>query len=76
MINRYPDFNDVMNSKLQAYNRLNIVYNIKETFGNAVAVAYTKQFSKKAKAAILYMHQHINDVGFSTVRREMIASVA
>lgn len=75
MINRYPDFNDVMNSKLQAYNRLNIVYNIKETFGNAVAVAYMKQFNKKAKIAVLDMHTHIRTVGFGVVRREMIASV-
>lgn len=74
-MNKYPNFNDIMNEKLQAYNRLNIVYNIKETFGNAVAVDYMKQFSKKAKAAVMNMHQHIIDVGYSTVRREMIASV-
>lgn len=73
---KYPNFNDIMNEKLQAYNRLNVIYNIKETVGNAPAIHYTKQFSKKARIAMLKMDQYIRQVGYSVVRREMIASVA
>lgn len=71
----YPDFSDVTNDRLRAYNRVNVIYNIKETVGNVVAVRYAHQFDRAAKVAILNLHNYIKRTGYSTVRREILRSV-
>lgn len=71
----YPTFNDIMNPKLQAYNRLNVIYNIKEHVGGVMATRYAEQFSKKAKAAIMIMHESILTLGYSSVRKQIMKAV-
>lgn len=68
----YPLFNDIKDDKLRNWNRINILYNIKETLGNVVAIRYAQQLDKVSRAALLHMHYYIDKTGYTNVRREII----
>lgn len=68
----YPTFNDVEDPTLRAWNRLNIIFNIKEHLGNVVATRYTKQFNNKEKAGILALAAGVSARGYENIRREII----
>lgn len=67
----YNLFNDVANSTIRTWNRLNTIFNIKEEHGNAIAVGYTKQLSKEDGASILLMANYVTAKGYENTRREI-----
>lgn len=68
----YSLFHHVKNPVLRAWNRLNTIYNIKEMFGNSLAVNYTKQFKHKHKIELLKLHERVKKEGYCNVRRSII----
>lgn len=67
-----PRFNDVIDPKLRAWNRLNVIYNLKEMANNKTAVRYSEKFSKKDKFNILQLSTKIANDGYENVRREIL----
>lgn len=72
MNNAYPLFNDIRNPKLRAWNRLNIIFNMKESIGSYAANGYTKQFKKDELLEILRMGVRVLREGYENVRRSII----
>jgi len=67
-----PTFNDVANPTLRTWNRLNIIYNMKEMKSNSLATRYAERFNKKDKIALLRMASKVANDGYETVRREIL----
>ncbi len=68
----YPTFHEITDPKLRAWNRLNVIFNMKETVGNAASVDYSKQFDKQDKIAIVLLAAKVIKQGYENVRREFI----
>ena len=66
-----PTFDDIKEPKLQAWNRLNVIFNLKETIGDHAAVDYSKQFDKIGKVGIMLMSAYITKHGYENTRREI-----
>ena len=71
MIN-YPTFDDVNDPVIRAWNRLNIIYNMKDMNNNHRVHHYTKNFRRKDAIAILRLAARIDTEGYENVRREII----
>lgn len=66
-------FNHVRSSTLRNWNRLNIIYNIKEFLrNNSLAIKYFKQFKRKEQEIIWSLIQRVNKEGYANVRRSII----
>lgn len=72
MSDYYPLFRDIKNPKLRAWNRLNIIYNMKEQLGSASSRNYVKQFNKRDKFDILDLGSRVVREGYEDVRRSII----
>jgi hypothetical protein len=71
--NGYSTFDEISNATLRAWNRLNVVFNIKEILrNNAMAVNYVKQFDKKDQIAIAVLAVKITKNGYENTRREIM----
>lgn len=68
----YSLFHDVLSPKLKAWNRINIIFNIKEYIGNAVATKYAAQFDKADKIMIVLTAMKIQKNGYENTRREIM----
>ena len=69
----FPTFDEVLNPTLRTWNRVNIIFNIKEMFkNNVLAVKYMESFSKADQIAIGLMCAKITKFGFENTRREII----
>lgn len=68
----YPSFKEITDPKLRAWNRLNVIFNIKEAVHNAAATEYAKQFSKEDKFMIVLLSAKIVKEGYENVRREFL----
>lgn len=66
-----PTFDDIKEPKLQAWNRLNVIFNIKENINNTAATEYSKQFTKDGKLAIMLLAAYITKHGYENTRREL-----
>lgn len=66
-----PTFDDIMEPKLQAWNRLNIIFNLKENVNDNAVSEYTKQFTKEGKFAIFSLAAYITKHGYENTRREI-----
>lgn len=66
-----PTFNDITEPKLRAWNRLNIIFNLKENISNAAAMEYTKQFTKADNFSIFAIAAYITKHGYENTRREI-----
>ena len=73
----YPLFNDVRSTVLRNWNRLNIIYNIKELLkNNSLSVKYFKQFSKNDQVHIYGLAARVQTEGYENVRRSIIRKLA
>lgn len=72
MILNYPNFSDIRNVTLKAYNRANIYMNITERHGSEVARKYVKQFNTNDQLSIFTMMKNFNENGFENTRRSFI----
>jgi len=71
--NGYSSFDEVASPLLRAWNRLNVVFNMKEILrNNAMAVNYVKQFDKKDQIAIAVLAAKITKNGYENTRREIM----
>lgn len=69
----YPTFSYIRNSTLRNWNRLNIIYNIKEFLrNNSLAIKYFKQFKLADKKAIYELINRVKKEGYANVRRSII----
>ncbi len=66
-----PTFEDIKDTKLRAWNRLNTIFNLKETIGEGAVSNYAKQFTKEDKFAIFGMAAYITKHGYENTRREI-----
>lgn len=66
-------FNNVRSSDLRAWNRFNIVCNLKEHFGNnKMADAYLRKIDRNGQVEIAKMAVRIYKDGYTNVRREIM----
>lgn len=71
--NGFPMFYDVVNPKLRAWNRLNIIFNIKEFLkNNPLSVEYASQFKKADLVELGRMAIRVKKNGYENTRREII----
>lgn len=68
----YSLFHHVKNATLRTWNRLNTIYNMKEMFGNGLAVNYTKQLKHTHRIDLLKLHDRVKKEGYANVRRSII----
>ena len=66
----YPDFNDVENAFLKAYNRIGIAINITEKHGPEECEKYLSQFIDADKALIHLCGQFIQKFGREAVAKQ------
>ena len=66
-----PTFDEIKETKLKAWNRLNLIFNIKENINNDRATEYAKQFTKEDKFAIFSLAAYITKNGYENTRREI-----
>lgn len=67
-----PTFNDVKDPILRTWNRLNIIYNMKEMANNHLSTRYAERFNKKDKIALLRMAAKVANDGYENTRREIL----
>lgn len=71
--NGYPNYADILNPTLRAWNRLNTVFNIKEILhNNSMAVKYVAQFPKHEQIAIALLAAKVSKDGYENTRRELV----
>lgn len=69
----YPLFNEIKNPTLRTWNRVNVIYNMKEFLrNNALAVKYAQQFTRNEQLAIHTMLLEIYRYGYEATRRTII----
>ena len=66
-----PTFDEIGETKLRAWNRLNIIFNLKETVNNAASTRYASQFTKEDKFAIFALALYVTKNGYENTRREV-----
>jgi hypothetical protein len=67
----YPTFDDISDPKLRAWNRLNVIFNLKENVHNNASTDYAKQFDKEGKFQIILLSSYIVKHGYENTRREI-----
>lgn len=67
-----PTFNDVKDPTLRAWNRLNVIYNLKEMTAGKAVTRYADKFNKKDKITILKLASKVSNDNYENVRREII----
>lgn len=68
--NGYPLFHEVISPTLRTWNRVNVIFNIKEILNNnALAIKYMQQFDKADQVAIAVMCFKITKDGYENTRR-------
>lgn len=70
--NGLPLFNNVLNKELRAWNRLNIIFNVKEMLNNDRAQEYATQFKGPDLVEIGKMAIRIKRNGYENTRREIM----
>ena len=70
--NGLPLFNNVRDKQLRAWNRLNIIFNIKEMLNNTLAKEYTEQFKGPDLVEIGRMAIRVRNKGYENTRREIM----
>ncbi len=69
----YPTFDEVKNPTLRNWNRLNIMFNMKEFFTNSnMAHNYLKKFSHKDQIELAKLSILISKNGYENTRRSII----
>lgn len=72
----FPMFNHVRNPNLRAWNRINVVYNLKEiVHNNVLSVKYVAQFTRNDQLAIHSMLAYIEREGYEQARRDLFRSL-
>ncbi len=71
----FPTFEDILEPKLRAWNRLNMIFNIKQLIDDSVATEYVKQFDRADQVAIYVLGNHIVIKGYENTRREIFRSL-
>lgn len=72
----YSLFKDVRSPILRAWNRLNVIYNIKELIrNNAMSVSYFKIFNNADQKRIYGLAFRVKKEGYENVRRELIRNL-
>ncbi len=71
----FPTFDEILDPKLRAWNRINMIFNIKELIGNDIATEYVKQFDRADKVAIFVLGNTIVIRGYENTRREIFRSL-
>ncbi len=69
-------FNDIANPTHRAWNRLNIISNLRNDGRGRDAVGYLDKLSKEGRAAIGLLVLAINKKGLDTVKAEINRSIA
>ena len=67
----FPTFDDILETKLRAWNSLNMIFNIKEIIGNDKENDYVKKFDREDKVAIFVLGNTIVIRGYENNRREI-----
>jgi hypothetical protein len=70
--NGLPLFNTVLNKDLRAWNRLNVIFNMKEMLNNSRAQEYATQFKGSDLVEIGKMAIRVKKNGYENTRREII----
>lgn len=69
----YPTFDEIRNPILRNWNRINVIFNMKEMFKNNDMVSrYMKKFNHDDQIAIGRLAIKIKKTGYENVRREII----
>ena len=70
----FPTFDEVRNPTLRTWNRLNIMFNMKEIFGpqSRMALNYLKKFSAKDQTDLAKLAIIVNKNGYENTRREIV----
>jgi hypothetical protein len=72
--NGYPNYDDIINPILRAWNRLNTVFNIKEFLKNdKMAANYVKQFPREDQVAVALMAMKVTRDGYENTRRSIMS---
>lgn len=71
----YSLFTEILSPTIRAWNRANIIYNIKERHGNAVATKYVEHFSKDEMTAVYSVMLTVAAEGYENVRRTIFREV-
>ena len=67
----YTLFNDILNKKIQAWNRLNVLNTIKEDLGRNAAINYVAFFNKADNLRVAIMSAAVKKDGWDTVRKSI-----
>lgn len=67
----FPNFNDVQEPALQAWNRCAIMFNIMNDHGKELAAEYAEQFNNYDRTRVLMMSNYIAAKGYEAVRAEI-----
>jgi hypothetical protein len=70
--NGLPLFNTVLNKDLRAWNRLNVIFNMKEMLNNSRAQEYVTQFKGSDLVEIGKMAIRVKKNGYENTRREIM----
>lgn len=69
----YPTFDDVKNPTLRTWNRMNVIFNMKEFLkNNDMVTRYMQKFNKDDQLAIGRLAIKIKKNGYENTRREII----
>lgn len=69
----YSTFDEIKNPVLRTWNRMNIIFNMKESFkDNNMVTRYMQKFSREDQLAIGFLAIKIKKNGYENTRREII----
>jgi hypothetical protein len=74
--NGYALFDNIRDTNLRTYNRINVYLNVKERHGPDVGRSYLKQFKKNEMLEIYSMMSEMHRVGFEQFRRDFMRNAA
>ena len=67
----YSLFNDVRDPSLQAWNRCNVINNIREAHGNSEAISYANALGQSGMNKVYFMFAYIKKHGWDNVSAEI-----
>lgn len=70
------NFSHIKDKSLRDWNRLNMLYNMKERLGNVFSRNYAKGLGEKGMRSVLALHARVEREGYENIRREICRSIA
>lgn len=69
----YADFSDIEDKRLQAWNRVAVVYNITKDLSVGQGTAYAERFTQEERIAMRGIVAEIQATSYDTVRKSISA---